>query len=105
MPVPQVYEADGILVRNIEVVFEPLETSAGADCYVIGAHYDAPEECPGANDNGTGTAALLELARLISTEPPRRARLRLAFFVNEEQVPTEAMAEAAAEHFINNSGA
>ncbi len=85
-PVPQIYEVEnGIQVRNIEVVQEPADPHAATPCYVIGAHYDAPDDCPGANDNGTGVAALLELMRLVAASPPKRARLRLVFFVNEEQ--------------------
>jgi hypothetical protein len=81
----QPYEVDGRSVRNIEVVFEPERIGAAEATYVVGAHYDSPDDSPGANDNGTGVAALLELARLLHGWKPRRHRLRLVFFVNEEQ--------------------
>jgi hypothetical protein len=85
-PVAHVFEADGIAVRNIEVVLEPQGADADTPCVVIGAHYDAPDDCPGANDNGSGVAALIELARMLSERGlPLQRRLRLAFFVNEEQ--------------------
>ena len=84
-PRPQVYEVDGRSVRNIEVVFEPERIGAAEATYVVGAHYDSAEDSPGANDNGTGVAALLELARLLRGLKPKRHRLRLVFFVNEEQ--------------------
>lgn len=85
-PVAQEYNiAHGVRVRNIEIVFDPPGADERTPCYVIGAHYDAPDDCPGANDNGTGVAALLEVMRLVSNTPPRHARLRLVFFVNEEQ--------------------
>ena len=32
---------------------------------VVGAHFDAVPDCPGADDNGSGTAAVLELARVL----------------------------------------
>lgn len=38
-----------------------------AQTIVIGAHYDAVD-CPGANDNASGTAALMEVARVLSTK-------------------------------------
>ena len=38
---------------------------------VIGAHYDAIEGSPGANDNASGVAVLLELARTLPQTPPR----------------------------------
>ena len=48
---------------------------------VVGAHFDTDENTPGANDNGSGIAALLEIAREIK-EPTRT--LILAAFTNEE---------------------
>jgi hypothetical protein len=91
-PRTQIYEVEERDVRNIEVVIEPDGGAADAT-YVIGAHYDSPDDSPGANDNGTGVAALLELARLLAGARPARHRLRLVFFVNEEQPYswTEAM--------------
>ncbi len=50
---------------------------------VVGAHYDSVAGSPGANDNGSGVAALLELARQLADKRPRRT-LRLVAFVNEE---------------------
>ena len=37
---------------------------------VIGAHYDTVPGCPGADDNATGVAVLLELSRRFSAQPP-----------------------------------
>jgi Peptidase family M28 len=85
----QVFDVQGTPVRNIEVVFEPACARAASPqsrgTLVIGAHYDSAEGTPGANDNGTGVAALLEIARAFAQNPlaPKR-RLRLVFFVNEE---------------------
>jgi len=50
---------------------------------VIGAHYDTVYDCPGADDNSSGVAALLELARLLKSSHPART-LRFVAFVNEE---------------------
>ena len=50
---------------------------------IIGAHYDTVENTPGANDNGTGIAAILELYRLLSRHKTRRT-IRLAAFTLEE---------------------
>src|SRR4030095_12263094 len=50
---------------------------------VVGAHYDSAEGTPGANDNGSGTAAALELARHFSAQRHRNT-LRFVFFANEE---------------------
>lgn len=50
---------------------------------VVGAHYDTVSDCPGANDNGSGVAALLEIARLLANSSPHRT-IRLVAFANEE---------------------
>lgn len=81
----QHYEVDGrIPVRNIQAVIEPAQAQQFPPTYVIGAHYDSPDDCPGANDNGTGVAALLEITRALKAHRPARHRLRFIFFVNEE---------------------
>jgi hypothetical protein len=79
----QIFEVDGATIRNIEA---KQVTSAGsaASTLVIGAHYDSYEDSPGANDNGTGTAALIELAGLLRDHRPQGTQLRFVFFVNEE---------------------
>ncbi len=59
---------------------------------LIGAHYDSVRGCRGANDNATGVAALLALARAFAGRRPART-LRFVAFVNEEPpyFQTEAM--------------
>jgi Zn-dependent M28 family amino/carboxypeptidase len=78
----QVFTVAGRAVRNIEVHRDV--QSAEAPLLVIGAHYDSFENAPGANDNGSGVATVLELARLLKQWQPQRTRLRLVLFVNEE---------------------
>lgn len=50
---------------------------------LVGAHYDSVFGSPGANDNGTGVAAVLALAHRLSNLPNGKT-LRLLAFVNEE---------------------
>lgn len=50
---------------------------------VVGAHYDTYPGAPGANDNGSGTAAMLALARRFAKQSPERT-LRFVAFTNEE---------------------
>ena len=56
-PWRQTYEISRLPVSNIEATIEGTSPSAGI--VVLGAHYDTVGECPGANDNATGIAALL----------------------------------------------
>lgn len=50
---------------------------------IVGAHYDTASMTPGADDNASGVAGLLELARLIGKEPAERT-IRFAAFSLEE---------------------
>lgn len=67
-------------VYNIEA---ELPGSNASEIVVIGAHYDAEHGSPGADDNASGVAALLALARACSNAAPART-LRFLAFVNEE---------------------
>ena len=81
----QEYTAAGAPVRNIAVAIPavgPGAASAGA--LVVGAHYDSYLNAPGANDNGTGVAALIEIARALRGSSPGASPIRLVFCVNEE---------------------
>jgi len=56
------YEAQGEQCDNLEVTLPG--STHGKECIVVGAHYDSVAGSPGANDNASGVAALLALARL-----------------------------------------
>jgi hypothetical protein len=51
---------------------------------VVGAHYDTTWLTPGADDNASGVAGLLEIARALKDRALRRS-VRLIAFVNEEE--------------------
>jgi Zn-dependent M28 family amino/carboxypeptidase len=77
----QDYSADGVACRNI--VAELAGTSRPDEIVVVGGHYDSVTGCPGANDNGSGAAAVLALARAFAAKPAART-IRFVGFVNEE---------------------
>lgn len=77
----QPFHVSGVRVANVEAVLAG--TSRADEAVVLGAHYDTVPGCPGANDNATGIAALLELARRVAGRPHPRT-LRFVAFVNEE---------------------
>jgi len=79
----QPYVAEGKTVANLETTIAGADPTLAAEIVVVGAHYDSVRGCPGANDNGTGVAAGLELARNFAGSRPART-LRIVFFVNEE---------------------
>lgn len=70
--------------KTARILYTTLEgTKNRTEPFVVGAHYDSVEGSPGANDNGSGVAAVLELARIMKSESPERTML-FAFFPNEE---------------------
>jgi peptidase M28-like protein len=79
--VSEEFEAGGAAVRNL--VVERRGATNPDEIVLVGAHYDSVIGSPGANDNATGVAALLEIARALVRQQPGRT-VRCAFFVNEE---------------------
>jgi hypothetical protein len=73
------YEVRGKSCANIEAE----KPGRGPGIILVGAHYDSVFGSPGANDNGTGVAAVLALAHRLSNVPNEKT-LRLVAFVNEE---------------------
>jgi len=59
-------------------------TEASGPTLIVGAHYDTVPASPGADDNASAVAALIEIARRVSQVPNRRP-LRLIAFTNEEK--------------------
>jgi hypothetical protein len=75
------YAVDGAQVSNLEAELAGREPGLGT--VVIGAHYDSAWGTPGADDNGSGVAALLELACSVQAAETKRP-IRFVAFVNEE---------------------
>ncbi len=81
------FACDGLTIANIEVLLPGAAPEAPS--LLVGAHYDSAADTAGADDNASGVAVLLELARRVAAqharEPAFPARpLRLVAFVNEE---------------------
>jgi len=77
----QAYSVGSVTCRNLEA--ELRGTSRPADITVIGAHYDTVWGSPGADDNASGVAVMLALARTFAARPQART-LRFVAFANEE---------------------
>ena len=78
-PLRDSYEVRGQACHNIEAEIPGTRSNV----VLIGAHYDSVFGSPGANDNGSGVAALLALARRFAGKPAQQT-LRFVAFVNEE---------------------
>lgn len=91
--IAQVWESQGYKVIHHEYELQGerwvnLEVTRRGEKYpeeivLIGSHYDSVLGSPGANDNGSGVAAMLELSLRIATQKPART-VRFVAFVNEE---------------------
>jgi len=87
--VEQIFEVDGHSYRNVIASFGPAMPGGAPPSerafvrVVVGAHYDTAGPLPGANDNGSGVAALLDLARRLGAIPPA-ARVELVAWTLEE---------------------
>jgi Zn-dependent M28 family amino/carboxypeptidase len=65
-PVEQRWVAGGIAYKNIIAIYNPGKQRR----LIVGAHYDVCGDQPGADDNASGVAGLLETARLLFTNNP-----------------------------------
>ena len=78
--------------RNIYVEIPGKETPD--EVLLVGAHFDSVPGTPGADDNASGVAAALELARILKDRPMRRT-VRIVFF-NLEEIDLNGSTEHAA---------
>ncbi len=76
-------------------------TDAKAGSILVGAHYDTVSVSPGADDNATGVAVVLEVARLLGSRPTSRT-LQLALFDREELGLLGSRAFVANEKHLEN---
>lgn len=69
---------------------------ADQECVLLSAHYDSVAAGPGASDDGSGVAALLEIARLLKVRPEQRHSV--IFLIDDGEEPGLLGAKAFIEH-------
>jgi peptidase M28-like protein len=77
----QAFDVEGHACYNLAAELPGVDRPE--EIVVVGAHYDTVTDCPGANDNGSGVAAVLALARRFADRPQART-VRWLAFANEE---------------------
>lgn len=95
--IPSPDRRDSLRARNVLAVLRGSDDALRSEYVVVGAHYDGsgraddhnpPARMPGdrndtiwngADDNASGVAALLEIARILAKAPPKRSVLFIAF--------------------------
>jgi hypothetical protein len=97
------YSVDSEKVHNLEAILPGTDGTLGQ--VIVGAHYDSVAGTVGANDNGTGVAAVLEIARLMRQAKLRRT-VRFVLFVNEEPpyFQTAEMGSRVYAHQLRHDG-
>ena len=75
----QIYGVQGKSYRNVVADFGP----AVGEVTVVGAHYDTCGAYPGADDNASGIAGLLALAKLLQAHPPSQPVELVAYTLEE----------------------
>ena len=75
------YDVSGIRCANLIATREG--SARQTEILLLGAHYDSVKGSPGANDNASGVAALLEISRMFQMVEPALS-VRFVAFVNEE---------------------
>jgi aminopeptidase S len=75
------FDVEGDRIRN---VIAQTKTGDPEKVVMAGAHLDSVEDGPGMNDNGSGSAALLELAVRMGGSPEVTNQVRLAWWGAEE---------------------
>ncbi|MDX1764308.1 MAG: M20/M25/M40 family metallo-hydrolase [bacterium] len=106
-PESQTYTLEGREYRNI-IATRP-GSGNSAETVVVGAHYDTVTGTPGADDNASGVAGLLELARLFAAKTENKT-IRFVAFTNEEppffrtrRMGSRVFAQAAREQGVEIS--
>lgn len=80
-PKLQTFTARDVECSNVEAIIPG--TTRANEIFVIGAHYDTVQDSPGANDNTSGVAGMLALARILKDSKPART-IRFVAFAEEE---------------------
>jgi hypothetical protein len=94
-------QSDKVSANNVIAVIEGSDKSLKNEYIVICAHYDhlgimEGKVYPGADDNGSGTVALMEVAEALVKERPKRSVI-IAWLTGEER------GDIGSHYFINNS--
>ena len=98
----------GVPVRagtSINVVATPVGFDPEAPYLLVGAHLDTVAVAPGAEDNASGVAVLLETARRAAATPPRLPTVFVAFGAEEPRGPGDDMHHFGSLHYVDTMSA
>ena len=87
--------------RTWNVVATPASLRPSRPHLLIGAHLDTVPQAPGAEDNASGIAVLLELARMAARERPRLPVVFVAFAAEEPRGDGDAMHHFGSRAYVS----
>jgi aminopeptidase YwaD len=94
----------GVPVRagtSLNLVVTPVGFDPRAPYLLVGAHLDTVAVAPGAEDNASGIAVLLETARRAAATPPRLPTVFVAFGAEEPRGPGDDMHHFGSLHYVD----
>lgn len=97
-PTSQIFGAGNSVGTNLSIVRPGTQTPEQK--ILVGAHYDSVSGSPGADDNASGIATALEIARIFANYPTDKT-LQVVFFDQEEFQP-EGAGLVGSNAFVNN---
>lgn len=110
--IEETFRSFNIKVENQDVPFygrryrNIIATMSGSDvekeCILLGAHYDAAWKSPGADDNASGVAVILEAAGILSRQKLNRTVQCVAFTLEEPQLQTFRF-RIGSRHFVKEA--
>jgi aminopeptidase YwaD len=86
--------------RSANVVATPPGFDASRPHRLVGAHLDTVAVAPGAEDNASGVAVVLELARLARSEEPALPTVFVAFGAEEPVGTGDALHHFGSKHYV-----
>lgn len=90
--------------RSSNVVAVPPGFTPDRPHRIVGAHLDTVAVSPGAEDNASGVAVLLEVARLAAAGGTRLPTVLVAFGAEEPRGPTDADHHYGSQHYVRTMG-
>ncbi len=90
--------------QSQNVIATPPGFDPAAPHRIVGAHLDTVPQAPGAEDNGSGVAVLLELARLAGLQPPPVPVVFVAFGAEEPRGSGEAWHHVGSRVLVASMG-
>lgn len=90
--------------RSTNLVATPVGFDPGAPYLLVGAHLDTVAVAPGAEDNASGVAVLLELARLAAAQGTRLPAVLVAFGAEEPRGPGDDQHHFGSQHYVREMG-